>query len=37
MKSCLVLQVPYRLLQAFHKVQQRLVRKLEKKSSSCSD
>ena len=27
------LQVPYRLLKAFHKVQQRLVRELEKKFS----
>ncbi len=32
--SCVaVLQVPYRLLKAFHKVQQRLVRELEKKFS----
>ncbi|PNH09603.1 40S ribosomal protein S7 [Tetrabaena socialis] len=29
----LVLQVPYRLLKAFHKIQQRLVRELEKKFS----
>ena len=28
-----MLQVPYRLLKAFHKIQQRLVRELEKKFS----
>ena len=30
---CWRVQVPYRLLKAFHKVQQRLVRELEKKFS----
>lgn len=30
---CLRAQVPYRLLKAFHKIQQRLVRELEKKFS----
>ena len=34
LRSCnCLLQVPYRLLKAFHKVQQRLVRELEKKFS----
>lgn len=30
---CLSLQVPYRLLKSYHKIQQRLVRELEKKFS----
>lgn len=31
--ECCTMQVPYRLLKAYHKVQQRLVRELEKKFS----
>ena len=36
MKSCWVLQVPYRLLKAFHKVQQRLVHELQKRVQRLS-
>jgi small subunit ribosomal protein S7e len=32
-RKAIIVQVPYRLLKAFHKVQQRLVRELEKKFS----
>ena len=32
-RKAIVIQVPFRLLKAFHKVQQRLVRELEKKFS----
>eukprot|EP00889_Picochlorum_renovo_P006458 jgi/Picre1/33488/NNA_008812.t1 len=32
-RKAIMIQVPYRLLKSFHKVQQRLVRELEKKFS----
>lgn len=32
-RKAILIHVPYRLLKAFHKIQQRLVRELEKKFS----